>query len=1221
MDAAVRRQRRPLHLGALERPQQQVERAADDERARLVGVALHALGHHERRRQRALGVAAVAVGHHALDERRARQVAELPRVLVDAVGRRLGRRALLRLRLVALARPLLRPPLRQLAAQILEAPLLRLRRLRDRPLLCGAAAAARRRVGGRDRVRAAEPNFRLLCSGSSLEAWSRSSPRNVKMRSESGTNPRGAGPRAHDKRGGVARDAVGGARPEFAEIALDVCSPSSQPTDVASLRHLFSRLGLEKFASDALSHFQKQPACIPLLIALIHEDLAAAAPGSPLPSSLLLASQMLHKALRRSPLADCDGVEAQLVPALRAVAARVWSPALTALALSVAVLLIRGAPWPGVLAHLDGDGDAADREVVLSILTVVAEEVTSPSSRISAAPASVSGLKQAMRADGGALLRRVHAWCIGETAERRRVAAGLACCRAWCAAEMILEGEAPLDEALLLVELGARTLGDEALAPHAADLLCTLLPLLGGGADAAVAADGGGGGGAAAAADGSPSRGRAPQAPRRTVLDAARGACLLPALEPLLPACSRCRRPPRATLPSSLATRAPLGARLAPAGGADPLGAARLSDALKRWLELLLRAAAALPAADASVALDGWVGVQEIAAEAPTEAGRRAVSAALAPLLGTMLETVLRLTTVPDGFLDALTAADRDDFALLREDMRNLLRASLHGAGEVATAARRLHDLIASHLPPDDGAPPPEGSWVAVEVALHAASALAKPLGAQPCAPLSAMMTEQVPRAFALARRLLEATPPHPFGRPLLCTALIFVSAYASWLGGLGPFGRPPLERCAEVQAVLPMLIYSLSVAEDDPDPRGAWPLRSKQEHAGCVALSKMCPPRSGAADALLAVAPLPEPAARSSTPSARGRARSRSARLPLPGAASQPRARAWIRCAPTRPPPRWRRASSALLRRRLAVRRGGGGGGGGAARRLAEPVSSPQRAAQPARRARRRARRRRRLIARCVCAAAGRRRRRRRRRGVRGAAALFDGCGAAAALLLASIPPTLQPPPVAAAALGRSPPAVAVVRAAVVGVAGRCGADSDADAQLGALVAHVGGALATGGRSDDAAAHAAQQALWAEWFELYAEVAAARRTTEAREETRSMAAAPPHQKYAATNGGGGEPDGGVVDAVTAVVVGAMPSLLGCVWAALRSPPPPDLYDDADGVIGLKTALVMLAQLKPTHATPAGATVRGPLGDALRGALDAPAPRRRRAAAARARAG
>ena len=442
---------------------------------------------------------------------------------------------------------------------------------------------------------------------------------------------------------------------------------------------------------------------------------------------------------------------------------------------------------------------------------------------------------------------------------------------------------------------------------------------------------------AAAAADGSPSRGRAPQAPRRTVLDAARGACLLPALEPLLPALLAL--PPTAARHAALVVGhacAALGARLALAGGADPLGAARLSDALKRWLELLLRAAASLPAADASVALDGWVGVQEIAAEAPTEAGRRAVSAALAPLLGTMLETVLRLTTVPDGFLDALTAADRDDFALLREDMRNLLRASLHGAGEVATAARRLHELIASHLPPDDGAPPPEGSWVAVEVALHAASALAKPLGAQPCVPLSAMMTEQVPRAFALARRLLEATPPHPFGRPLLCTARIFVSAYASWLGGLGPFGRPPLERCAEVQAVLPMLIYSLSVAEDDPDPRGAWPLRSKQEHAGCVALSKMCPPRSGAADALLAVAPLPElRGALLDAVGARPRPISRRSACLLLGAASQ-LARARMDAARRRGgrPDGGGALVGAPHAVAPAVRRGGGGGGGGGAAR-----------------------------------------------------------------------------------------------------------------------------------------------------------------------------------------------------------------------------------------------------------------------------------------------
>ena len=355
-----------------------------------------------------------------------------------------------------------------------------------------------------------------------------------------------------------------------------------------------------------------------------------------------------------------------------------------------------------------------------------------------------------------------------------------------------------------------------------------------------------------------------------------------------------------------------------------------------------------------------------------------------------MLETVLRLTTVPDGFLDVLTAADRDDFALLREDMRNLLRASLHGAGEVATAARRLHELIASHLPPDDGAPPPEGSWVAVEVALHAASALAKPLGAQPCAPLSAMMTEQVPRAFALARRLLEATPPHPFGRPLLCTACIFVSAYASWLGGLGPFGRPPLERCAEVQAVLPMLIYSLSVAEDDPDPRGAWPLRSKQEHAGCVALSKMCPPRSGAADALLAVAPLPElRGALLDAVGARPRPISQRSACLLLGAASQlARARMDALRADEAAAPMAAELSSALLT--PSLRRFGAAAAAAAEAELLDALAELRElfrsAAQPARRARGRARRRRRLIARCVRAAAGRRRRRRRRRGVRGA-------------------------------------------------------------------------------------------------------------------------------------------------------------------------------------------------------------------------------------------
>ena len=468
------------------------------------------------------------------------------------------------------------------------------------------------------------------------------------------------------------------------------------------------------------------------------------------------------------------------------------------------------------------------------------------------------------------------------------------------------------------------------------------------------------------------------------------------------------------------------------------------------------------------------------------------------------------------------------------------------------------------------------------------------------------MMTEQVPRAFMRSRRLLEATPPHPFGRPLLCTALIFVSAYASWLGGLGPFGRPPLERCAEVQAVLPMLIYSLSVAEDDPDPRGAWPLRSKQEHAGCVALSKMCPPRSGAAAAPLAVAPLPElRGALLDAVGARPRPISQRSACLLLGAASQ-LARARMEFARRRGRrPDGGGAPSALPAVAPAARCGGGGGGGGGAAR--RPRGAPElfRSAPPS-----------------LCAA-------------HAAALGADGASSLGACVL--------PLPAAAAGVGAAAcAALAALLTAAARRRRRCSPPSfrrysaasrrrccprpscatpspssaprssasrllrrrpDADAQLGALVAHVGGALATGGRSDDAAAHAAAGAAGGV-------VRAVRRggrrggLRSARGDARDgRRAAAPKVRYdkrrrrRARRRRRRRGDGGRRrrDAVAARLLGA----------ALRSPPPPDLYDDADGVIGLKTALVMLAQPgRRTRRPPAPRC--GPLGDALWRA-DAPA--------------
>ena len=51
---------------------------------------------------------------------------------------------------------------------------------------------------------------------------------------------------------------------------------------------------------------------------------------------------------------------------------------------------------------------------------------------------------------------------------------------------------------------------------------------------------------------------------------------------------------------------------------------------------------------------------------------------------------------------------------------------------------------------------------------------------------------------------------------------------------------------------MLPTVLASLSVAEEGPG--GVWPLRSKQEHAGCVAAMKLC---ATAPAAVLRAAPL----------------------------------------------------------------------------------------------------------------------------------------------------------------------------------------------------------------------------------------------------------------------------------------------------------------------------------------------------------------------------
>ena len=76
-----------------------------------------------------------------------------------------------------------------------------------------------------------------------------------------------------------------------------------------------------------------------LLLALLQEELAPEPPPVAVPAVLLLGTQMLQKCLRRCTLEAASGVEALLLPALVASAARGWRPVLTQLALALAVLL------------------------------------------------------------------------------------------------------------------------------------------------------------------------------------------------------------------------------------------------------------------------------------------------------------------------------------------------------------------------------------------------------------------------------------------------------------------------------------------------------------------------------------------------------------------------------------------------------------------------------------------------------------------------------------------------------------------------------------------------------------------------------------------------------------------------------------------------------------------------------------------------------------------
>ena len=168
----------------------------------------------------------------------------------------------------------------------------------------------------------------------------------------------------------------------------------------------------------SLLELQRGPDAIPLLLALLQEELAPEPPPVAVPAVLLLGTQMLQKCLRRCTLEAASGVEALLLPALVASAARGWRPVLTQLALALAVLLIRQVAWQEstvlsqLLGQLSGERSAVERVALCALLTLLAEELTSPAGKTSVPPVRLQRLRAALRADAPRLLPLLERWYV-----------------------------------------------------------------------------------------------------------------------------------------------------------------------------------------------------------------------------------------------------------------------------------------------------------------------------------------------------------------------------------------------------------------------------------------------------------------------------------------------------------------------------------------------------------------------------------------------------------------------------------------------------------------------------------------------------------------------------------------------------------------------------------------------------------------------------------------
>ncbi|EOD18725.1 hypothetical protein EMIHUDRAFT_470194 [Emiliania huxleyi CCMP1516] len=592
---------------------------------------------------------------------------------------------------------------------------------------------------------------------------------------------------------------------------------------------------------DGLRASERQPGHTLRMLKCLAGQAASVVP----PPAALFCAQAVQKSLRRAPLPELDeALAAVLLAATREAAARGWQAGLIQLCLACAVTAIRAGETT-LLAAFDGNSSAVERLAALQLLALVAEELHSPASKISVAPARPAALRAALVSQADATLATLHRWfeeAAAAAAASQRLqpaqaeaaahsaAAVLRAVGAWCACGLL--GAESAAASPLLSRCAAGALANSRTAVDAAEAACAAIELA------------------------EPSG-----LPMLRLL-----ACLLPHLQAL----DAGSRAVAAVVAQGCVALA--GAASAAPPEADPL--------LEAWLDLLVAATARLPPEDAGVALEAWVAVGDVAAEeeageerggAAPPGGRRVVLRTMRAARPRLLSALLGSSLLPPDLM-AVTEAQREAWLDLREEQRAVLRSAVFPPSAAGRASGAADELTAqlwgwgsealahapcagvggcgaaapAAAPPAAAAPPP---WLVVEATLHAASGAVRAAGTRPCPALEALVTA-LPRVVQYAALLCSTSPgggsggggAEPLaGRALLGAALVLTGALSAWLGGESNRRLvPPL---------LPALLWSLSVPEEHEQswPAAGWDVRSKQEHAGAVALFKLASSSPGA--------------------------------------------------------------------------------------------------------------------------------------------------------------------------------------------------------------------------------------------------------------------------------------------------------------------------------------------------------------------------------------